>query len=77
MTYKQKRQQISYDYSMGMTIEQLCEKYNYKPGTIRVFTKLKKYTYNPDFFNVDEYDCWIMPTSEEFKLNNYKKSKTD
>lgn len=62
MTYTQKRHAIVLDYKNGMSIEEIAEKYNHKPYLIERFVKAKKYQIDVDHFNVNEYDCWIMPT---------------
>jgi len=61
MTYRQKQQAMVYDYNNGMSIEEIAQKYKYKPYIVVRFVKAKKYRVNVEHFNVDQYDCWIMP----------------
>lgn len=61
MTYRQRQQAMVYDYNNGMSIEEIAQKYKYKPYIVVRFVKAKKYRIDVEHFNVDQYDCWIMP----------------
>jgi hypothetical protein len=62
MTYRQKQQAMAYDYSNGMSIEEIALKYKYKLYIVERFVNAKKNKINVEHFNVHQYDCWIMPT---------------
>lgn len=63
MTYRQRQQALVTDYNNGATIEELAEKYNFTIKNIQSLIRLKRLQINPDCFNVDEHDCWLIPTS--------------
>ena len=69
MTYRQRQQAIVIDYNNGATIEELSEKYGFTAKNIQTLVRLKRLQINPDFFNVDEHDCWMIPTSSIIKQN--------
>jgi len=65
MTYRQRKQAIVAEYNQGASIESLSKKYSYKVDGIEKIVKLKRLQVNPNFFNIDFYDCWIVPTSSD------------
>ena len=63
MTYRQRQQALVVDYNNGASVEELAKKYSFTIKNVNTLIKLKRLQVNPDFFNVDEHDCWLKPTS--------------
>ncbi|CAB5218788.1 hypothetical protein UFOVP215_5 [uncultured Caudovirales phage] len=67
MEIKERNQEIYNLHQAGLTLEDLMIKYKlHKMSIYDIIQKIKnKQQVKEGYFNVDYFDCWIMPSSDE------------
>lgn len=67
MEVKERNQEMFNLHQMGVSLEELMIKYKLNKMTIYdIIQKLKnKQQVKEGYFNVDYFDCWIMPSTDD------------
>ena len=66
---KTKKQIIIEHYKLGLTQEQIEETTGFSKSLIKSYLNKcikNEYLKSSELFNVNKYDCWIIPTKNEY-----------
>lgn len=67
MEVKQRNAEIVKNHNAGFNYKELAEMYSINSKTVEfiISTSKRKQFVEDGFFDVHEYDCWIMPTTKQ------------
>lgn len=64
--YLNRKQTIIKLHKEGNSIQEIKRKTNTHPSVIKGILQRNESSENKEIFNVNEYDCWIIPTSSTY-----------